>query len=154
MDVTIGAALIGAVGSIIATILGGVIAQRRAAELPPRTRPPLQPFQSSHDPHGDARYKEDPPAQRPRVGVVPLSLLAVGSFLAFTGVALVGYVILSFIVTIFTAIQSNVVGPPDLSHIPFVPFLPLGFGLAFGGIVIVWFGMFVASLSLARSRRP
>jgi hypothetical protein len=59
----------------------------------------------------------------------------IGLLTFFVGFALFGYVVLSFIMQIFNALASRSSTPPDLSHIPF-QLIPIGFGLAFVGIVI------------------
>jgi hypothetical protein len=133
MDVAIVAALIGAVGSVVATVIGALIAQR------------LSPTPGQR---GDARTPGGQavivPPVPPRLGIVPLFCIASGSFLALTGMALFGYVVVALIVTIWKALQAGTTGPPDLSGIPFATFVPLGIGLAFAGMVVLWIGILVA----------
>ena len=63
-------------------------------------------------------------------------LLLVGLLLAYAGMAMFGYVVISFLITIWSAMGST--EPPDMSGVAdlVVPWLPLGVGLVFvGGIV-------------------
>ncbi|UJR85538.1 hypothetical protein [Sandaracinus amylolyticus] len=138
MDVEIIVALIGVVGSLLTTIIGALLNRRRGDEgAAPQVRRGRR-----------ARVPDDVPA---RFGPGSLALLAIAGFLGFTGAAMVLYVVLSFITSVFVALQGN--SPrPDLSGIPFVPFLPLGFGLAFAGIVVAWIAAFAAQVSMGRER--
>ena len=151
MDVAIISALIGAVGSLVTTIVGALLThyllRRGAAPQDARAGRAIR----GAEPHA-APVPEGMRRAPARVGAVSWVLLAVGAFLAFTGFAMAGYVILSFITTIFAALQSSSPRPPDLSDIPFVPFLPLGFGLLFAGIEIAWLGFFAAGVSIWRAR--
>jgi hypothetical protein len=72
-----------------------------------------------------------------RRGISFLSIIGMLTF--FVGFALFGYVALSFIMQIFNALAARSPTPPDLSHIPF-QLIPIGFGLAFVGIVIASIG--------------
>jgi hypothetical protein len=67
-----------------------------------------------------------------------LQVLGLATFV--TGFAMFGYVVVSFITAGFSAVSEN--SEPDLTNIPFVPYLPLGFGLAATGIVISMLGAF------------
>jgi hypothetical protein len=64
-------------------------------------------------------------------------VLAVGGFFFFMGFALFGYVVIEFMTTVFASFQNPSDTPPDLSGIPFTPFVPFGLGLMFIGIVIL-----------------
>jgi hypothetical protein len=144
MDVAITAALIGAVGSIVATVLGVLLTHRLARQPAKPERPPSQ--QDGGAVEGMAVGGRVPATRVvPRLGIVPLICVALGSFLAITGTALFGYAVLAFILAVFEALQSGE-GPPDLSGVPLGTFVPLGIGLVFAGSVVLWFGMLVAGV--------
>lgn len=73
-------------------------------------------------------------------------IIVAGLLISFAGFASFGYVVISFIVEIYSQMQTQNYGPPTVA---FVPWLPLGAGLTFAGIVVSIFGFFVR-----RRRRP
>ena len=66
-------------------------------------------------------------------------VVGLGMLIFFAGFASFGYVVVSFIVQIFSMIQTETPGPPDVA---FMPWLPLGIGLGFLGMVIMSIGSF------------
>jgi len=65
---------------------------------------------------------------------------ALGLTTFVAGFAMFGYVVVSFITAGFSAAKDN--SEPNFSNIHFVPYLPLGFGLAVTGIIISTLGVF------------
>jgi hypothetical protein len=74
-------------------------------------------------------------ALRETHGAARLFLL-VGLLLAYGGMAMFGYVVVSFLITIWSAMGDP--EPPDMSGIAeiVVPWLPLGIGLVFVGAIV------------------
>ena len=78
-------------------------------------------------------------------GGIAKLFVVLGLLLAYAGMAMFGYVVVSFIVTIWSSMGTS--EPPDMSGVTeiVVPWLPLGIGLAFVGSA-------VASIALAVGR--
>lgn len=156
MDVAIISALIGVIGSILTTVVGALVTHHlarrgEAPHLRGRGRPTRRAEQQAPR---QAPVPEGRRAAPARLGTGSLFVIGTGAFLGFTGFAMAGYVILRFMTAVFATFQSRarVPRPPDLSDIPLVPFLPLGFGLLFAGVVIAWMGPFAAGVSMSRAR--
>lgn len=83
-----------------------------------------------------------------------LSSLAVfvGVVAFFAGFGLFGYVVISFLMLIFTSLGSNDASSPDFSGVPF-QLLPVGLGLCFVGIVIAVVGGFKSARRATKGRR-
>jgi hypothetical protein len=62
-------------------------------------------------------------------------LAILGLLTFFTGFGIFGYVVLSFMLQIFSALSSPSSAAPDLSAVPF-QLIPIGVGLAFVGILL------------------
>jgi hypothetical protein len=147
MDVAIIAAVIGAFGSIVATVIGVVLThrlERQSRSGQAASQQPGSPIDKQ--PTGDPRYPSG--NVQLHIGIAPLFCVAIGSFLAITGAALFGYAVVAFIVAIFNALLSGV--PPDLSSVPLATFVPLGIGLVFAGGVVLWIGMLLAGFRTFR----
>ncbi len=77
-------------------------------------------------------------------------LVGVGTLLYVAGACSFGYVVVSFLLAIFTALQAAGYREPNLAAVPFVPWLPLGVGLALLGVVLNTIGVFISG---GRNRR-
>jgi hypothetical protein len=80
-----------------------------------------------------------------QTGGIAKLFVILGLLAAYAGMAMFGYVVVSFIVTIWSSMGSS--DMPDMSSVAdlVVPWLPVGIGLAFVGSV-------VASIALALGR--
>ena len=67
-------------------------------------------------------------------------LIGAGLLLSFAGLGAFGYVVVSFLVQIWSSFNEPLgSGPPDLD-IPVIPWMPLGIGLAFAGMIVMVIG--------------
>ena len=71
-------------------------------------------------------------------------IFGVGMLVFFAGFTAFAYLVISFLLEIFSAIQSETYVEPNLSSIPFVPVLPIAMGLAIAGIALSQLGMFLS----------
>jgi hypothetical protein len=81
----------------------------------------------------------------------PLKIFSVaGVILSLIGFASFGYVVLSIILVILSALATPTPGrPPDMGSVPFVPFLPLGAALFLLGMAL----LVIASVASSGRRR-
>ena len=70
-------------------------------------------------------------------------LIVIGVLICFAGFAAFAYPVLSFILVIFAAVQSQSSSPPDLSQVHFAPWIPIGVGSALAGIFVVIVGALI-----------
>lgn len=91
--------------------------------------------------HQHSHHSDNPYAFVKGIGKV---IFGIGMLVFFAGFTAFAYLVISFLLEIFSAIQSETYVDPNLSSIPFVPVLPIAMGLAIAGIALSQLGMFLS----------